>query len=167
METAKVDIQKLQLLNDRIAQCFDALNQVRFSVHGLSHTSGSQAYGQQGLGQQPFGPQGIGSPLGAQGLPSPSAFGQNPLSFGQNPLVNPFLTQSFQNPYAGLSHSSYGSQVPIGMTSPIGLGAIPSMGTYGLGAYGNVPLWADPYLAARVTQTFPFVQLPIVPPVGI
>src|SRR6266542_5391882 len=43
METAKVDIRKLQLLNDRINQCIDALNQVRLSVHGLSqglaHTS--------------------------------------------------------------------------------------------------------------------------------
>ena len=40
METAKVDIRKLQLLNDRINQTIDALNQVRLSVHGLSHTSG-------------------------------------------------------------------------------------------------------------------------------
>src|SRR4051812_32755548 len=40
METAKVDLRKLQLLNDRIAQVIDALNQVRFSVHGLQHTAG-------------------------------------------------------------------------------------------------------------------------------
>ena len=35
MDTAKVDIEKLQLLNDRIVQMIDALNQVRMSVHGL------------------------------------------------------------------------------------------------------------------------------------
>ena len=39
METAKIDIRKLQLLNDRINQTIDALNQVRLSVHGLSHTN--------------------------------------------------------------------------------------------------------------------------------
>ena len=37
---AKVDIRKLQLLNDRISQTIEALNQVRLSVHGLSHTAG-------------------------------------------------------------------------------------------------------------------------------
>jgi hypothetical protein len=51
METARVDIRKLQLLNDRINQTIDALNQVRFSVYaqqtgaavtpvlGLGHTN--------------------------------------------------------------------------------------------------------------------------------
>lgn len=37
---AKVDVRKLQLLNDRIAQTIEALNQVRLSVHGLAHTPG-------------------------------------------------------------------------------------------------------------------------------
>lgn len=35
---AKIDVSKLQLLNDRINQTMEALNQVRFSVRGLSHT---------------------------------------------------------------------------------------------------------------------------------
>lgn len=35
---AKVDVRKLQILNDRINQTIDALSQVRFSVHGLGHT---------------------------------------------------------------------------------------------------------------------------------
>jgi hypothetical protein len=39
METAKIDIRKLQLLNDRISQTIDALNQVRMSVHGLAHSN--------------------------------------------------------------------------------------------------------------------------------
>src|SRR5262249_14108062 len=37
METAKVDVRKLQLLNDRITQCLAALSQVRLPVHGLPH----------------------------------------------------------------------------------------------------------------------------------
>ncbi|MFZ9888188.1 MAG: hypothetical protein ACO3JL_11865 [Myxococcota bacterium] len=32
---AKVDIRKLQILNDRISQTLEALQQVRWSVHGL------------------------------------------------------------------------------------------------------------------------------------
>src|SRR5262249_43397069 len=39
METARVDIRKLQLLNDRIAQTIDALNQVRLSVHAVQQTA--------------------------------------------------------------------------------------------------------------------------------
>lgn len=35
---AKVDVRKLQVLNDRINQTIDALNQVRLSVHGLAHS---------------------------------------------------------------------------------------------------------------------------------
>ncbi len=52
METAKVDIRKLQLLNDRINQCIDALNQVRLSVHGLSGAS-TGVPGGIGAGQNP------------------------------------------------------------------------------------------------------------------
>src|SRR5262247_2166024 len=71
METAKVDIRKLQLLNDRINQCLDALNQVRLSVHGLSQGlshSGPQAginagpatgFGQSGFGASPFSQTGV------------------------------------------------------------------------------------------------------------
>lgn len=41
METATVDIRKLQLLNECIHRTIDALNQVRLSVHagGLSHSA--------------------------------------------------------------------------------------------------------------------------------
>ena len=42
METVKVDVQKLQLLNDRIAQTIEALNQVRMSVHGIQHSPPQQ-----------------------------------------------------------------------------------------------------------------------------
>jgi hypothetical protein len=63
--TAKVDIRKLQLLNDRIAQTIDALNQVRYSVHGvgLSHTGpmGAGAYGALGAGAYGAGAYGAGA----------------------------------------------------------------------------------------------------------
>src|SRR6266508_1141522 len=100
METAKVDIRKLQLLNDRINQCIDALNQVRLSVHGLSGAStGVQSgigsgpntafeYGlgltHSGLGKNPFVQPGIGQnpalPFG-----SPNVFGQVPITQGYFP----------------------------------------------------------------------------------
>jgi hypothetical protein len=62
METAKVDLRKLQLLNDRIAQVIDALNQVRFSVHGLSHTT--PGFAPNGVGYNSFPWQGQVSPFG-------------------------------------------------------------------------------------------------------
>ena len=76
METAKVDIRKLQLLNDRINQCIDALNQVRLSVHGLS----------QGLSHS--------NPQNQAGVNPGSQYGQGFSGFGVNPFnqpgVNPF-----------------------------------------------------------------------------
>ncbi|HKC23545.1 MAG TPA: hypothetical protein VKF32_02330, partial [Thermoanaerobaculia bacterium] len=104
METAKVDIQKLQLLNDRIAQCFDALNQVRLSVHGLSHTAAQAGIG-QGFGPQAF-QQGFGSQQGF------NPYQQNPYltqGIGQNPFVQGIAQQSvpWANPL-GLAHSTYG-----------------------------------------------------------
>src|SRR5215216_3018326 len=70
---AKVDVRKLQILNDRINQTIDALNQVRLSVHGLGHTGGLQSpfnpYTTQGFGtQQSFGMgmPGVGPQQGLQ-----------------------------------------------------------------------------------------------------
>ncbi len=149
MDTAKVDIRKLQLLNDRINQCIDALNQVRLSVHGLSHTSPSpQLTGMQGVNpwsQNPvLGPGSTGYAL----LPQPGAFG-----FQQAPYV------------AGLSHTSQaGIPVPIGGVHPLA--------AFG-GAAGESfdisprPVWADPLLAARIGQTFPYAYVSIPPVVTI
>src|SRR5690348_16748049 len=111
METAKVDIRKLQLLNDRINQCIDALSQVRLSVHGLTSTA-NPALG-AGYGQIPTQvPVGLshtgafGNPFAAQGFgagmnPSlQSTLGVSP--FGGAPIAaNPF----FQPIAPGLSHT--------------------------------------------------------------
>ena len=155
METAKVDIRKLQLLNDRINQCIDALNQVRLSVHGLSQGlshSGAQpginpgaqyGFGQPAFGASPFGQQGV-NPFGSVG------FGQMP---GQSPLAQGFGP--------GLSHST-------GL-SPFAQGVNPYLsGVSPESLEASVrPIWADPFLTARITQTFPYAQFPVPPVVTI
>jgi len=152
MDTAKVDIRKLQLLNDRINQCIDALNQVRLSVHGLSHSS--QAF--QGVpGTNPLGQDPRLAGLGWAGAMAANPFAgglthSNPLATPQpfgagigavgNPYaaVNPYAAI---NPYAALSHTS---------VDPFE--AMPR------------PMWADPLLASRISQTFPYAHA-VVPPV--
>jgi hypothetical protein len=159
METAKVDIRKLQLLNDRINQCIDALNQVRLSVHGLSHTSATA-----GLG----------------GGINPFAAGVNP--FAPNPTVGfaPYGAPPFASPgfMPGISHSTWGPQAfpgaidprldPRGATLPFA-GHIPSgLSHTTLEGEGYArPTWADPYLAAKIAQTFPYAQYAVPPVVTI
>lgn len=153
METAKVDIRKLQLLNDRINQCLDALNQVRLSVHGLSqglsHSTSqaginpgvSSGFGQPGFGASPFNQTGV------------SPFVQSPFSQGLAP---------------GLSHSSGFSPFAQGI-NPFGQGMNPYLSNVNpesLETSGR-PIWADPILTARITQTFPYAQFPVPPVVTI
>ena len=172
--TAKVDIRKLQLLNDRIAQTIDALNQVRLSVHGLglSHTNsmGAIGYGQGVYGQgvvpglfqgqvpgvppQMFGAPGIShtSPYAQQaqayGQPLGQVFGQQP-PFGHQPSpfpMNPLLQQLlWQQGIGGLSHSDVWGQ---------------GVGAQGIG-YPHQGL--DPISAQRIMQMFPFAQMPVSP----
>jgi hypothetical protein len=169
METAKVDIRKLQLLNDRINQCIDALNQVRLSVHGLS----------QGLSHT--SPQSQGINPGAQYSQGFSGFGANPfIQPGVNPFGNPF-GQTGVNPYG---QAGFG-QMPIGQ-SPLNQGFAPGLShTSGQSPFGQAgnpylsslspealeaslrPMWADPILTARITQTFPYAQFPVPPVVTI
>jgi hypothetical protein len=141
---AKVDVRKLQVLNDRINQTIDALNQVRLSVHGLAHSGvmpqmnplayltqgvqgfgtpgfGGQGIGQQGIGQQGFGQQGFGQ-QGFGGFPqTPWSQGIGGLGHtGVPPQVNPLLAQ-------GLQQSPYQTMNPFGgvglpsLTSPYGV----------------------------------------------
>jgi hypothetical protein len=159
METAKVDVRKLQLLNDRINQCLDALNQVRLSTHGLSHTPANVPFG-------PFGAVGAGSPSG--GYDPRFAYGMPPTAqgFGGGLSHTPFaapLGAGFTPGIAGVGNPiSAANQFPI-WSSPIGLShtGIESESLY------NRPLWADPVLAMRVAQTFPYVQFGLPPVVSI
>ena len=163
METAKVDIRKLQQLNDRINQCLDALDQVRTSVHGLSHASAQNPYAnpvgtwpQQAVGPYGFpavAPQGFGlshssfgQPIGGyppgfaglqgqQGIgPLQALSGQPPTGFGAQQGIQPFGWA----PTGGLSHSTQGMD--------------PSR-----------PVVGDPFLASRIAQTFPFAQQQVPP----
>lgn len=42
--TARVDIERLQILNDRLCQTLDALNQVRLSAHNVSYSPMAQPF---------------------------------------------------------------------------------------------------------------------------
>jgi hypothetical protein len=163
METAKVDIRRLQLLNDRINQCIEALNQVRLSVHGLSHTSptvpGMGAGWSPGLGGS-YSPAGFGgsfAPAGFGGGYTPAGF-----SYPQIGVATPFAQ--------GLSHTAaFAPQVPFPAGVPSG---IPQPQAWPqawpnpiLGLSHTSPeSFGDAFLAARIAQTFPYVQF-VVPPV--
>ena len=168
---AKVDVRKLQVLNDRINQTIDALNQVRLSVHGLAHsgvmpqvnplaylTQGAQGFGTPGFGGQGFGQQGFGQQgLGQQGFGQQGfgGFQQTPWSQGIGglghtgvpPQINPLLAQGLQSPY-GVQQGFGGLQ---------GLG-----GLQGFGGPENLEQKLAEIRASdpsRITQTFPFATM--------
>jgi hypothetical protein len=191
METAKVDIRKLQQLNDRINQTIDALNQVRLSVHGLSHTSPVNPIGQQGgLGiggqqQAGFPMQQAGFPVQQAGFQQPFVPGlsHSPMQFGgQQGGLNPYAgfaggAQLGWNPYAafaGVPQAGFHTLAGAGFAGLQG-GPIPYMGQFGgLSHTGQEPLeaysravWSDPLLATRIAQTFPYAQYPVPPVVSL
>src|SRR5215475_15478928 len=137
---AKVDVRNLQLLNDRINQCIEALNQVRLSVHGLAHSSFIPGmvpgYGQTYGIVPSFGQQfGFGAPTpGTVGLGHTTAFAPPVPFYGAAPL----------------------QLVPQVPTGPI---AAPWIGPLGLSHTGAEAIEAarlsDPFWAARMLQTFP------------
>lgn len=137
METAKVDIRKLQILNDRISQCIEALNQVRLSVHGLSHTAPGIPFLQASVNPLAQSPAvGVGYPAYVPGFSHTTGImGTSPATFlpGLVPGLSPFL---------GLSHASPEEAF-------------------------TRPAWADPLLAVRIAQTFPYAQYPVPPVVTI
>jgi hypothetical protein len=148
--TAKVDIRKLQTLNDCINRTIEALNQVRLSVYGggIGHSA-------------PLGLQGIGTPAYFGGN-FPGAF-QSPfgLNAQQAAMVNPaaFATlgamAGFPNAFAanaaGLGHSAFDPRFN-GTVDPRFNSTVDPRFT-------NNWDWttADPYAQNRIAQTFPFV----------
>jgi hypothetical protein len=140
---AKVDIRKLQILNDRVSQMIEALNQVRLSVYGLSHTGvnpmfpslGTPSYGLQPLGVPPYGipygvqpyglqpfgipPLGVGLPFGITGLqhtPAIPAF--NPLGTPMLGLqgVQPTGIPPFVHPFLGATQVPWLAGYPLGLS---------------------------------------------------
>jgi hypothetical protein len=180
---AKVDVRKLQILNDRINQTIEALNQVRLSVHGLGHSGlqnpfPGQGYGlQQGMGvpnpylsgtQTPG--QGLGGPFsqlhnqfGQQGVPGMGGgqgFQHSPFAPQlQSPFVNPFATQNMASPWG-----QAGQQTPFtGQQTPF-MGQQGGFGGVGGGLFHSSPDVIDRQIAElrasdpqRITQTFPYV----------
>lgn len=103
METARIDIRKLQLLNDRIHQVLEALNQVRLTVHGIQNDGVHPGYGgffpTAGLpgaaGNGMYPGFGYGVPSGQFGMHDPR-FGGHPYGWSQE---TPWTSQ-VQGPYA-------------------------------------------------------------------
>ena len=181
METARVDIRKLQLLNDRINQCLDALNQVRLTVHGLSH-SGAAAAGAPSIGG--FGAvdprfAGFGTPgnignVGITGADPRFAFAASQGA----PLGGVFGGGAGGGYAPGLSHSPFVSQMAYGAQPGIpGAAQLPIPGwgqPSGLShsvaeteSIYNRPVWADPMTAYKVKETFPFVGYALPPIVAL
>ena len=210
METVKVDVQKLQILNDRLTQCLEALGQVRLSAHslqpsfgaigqgGISHTNmnvnpaftgqfgnpfQTQGYGQQpygmwnqqqlGYGQQGYGQQGIShtNPFNQGFVGQQQPFGNQQLGQqgfgGQQPYG--MWNQTPQFGFGGISHSNPWTPMGIPQIGPQMVPQVSQMGST-VPWYANVqqqlPYWntgishtsvlSDPFVAARVQQTFPF-----------
>src|SRR5258708_6901141 len=178
METAKVDIRKLQLLNDRINQTIDALNQVRLSVHGLSHTAGinpnlpnvgATAFGLGAGAQQAGFPQvpEAGFPQIFGGGPPPPPLFYGGVQGGMNPYAGFGVQGGGLNPYAGIGGVAAGWNpylAQLGQVGQIGqFGGLSHSGPEPLEAFAR-PAWNDPLLAVKVAQTFPYAQF-AVPPV--
>jgi hypothetical protein len=184
METVKVDIQKLQLLNDRINQTIDALAQLRQTVHaytpmtGLQHSVGSVPFA-QGFGQtfgQGFGigygqsAQSMFSPVGLQHAMSPYASAQG-LPYGYLGQSNPFAqTNPFaqSNPYAQSNpfvqgypiSQSYLPQSQFGAWSPVSSG----LSHTGLVPRPDIAIGRiDPMTAWWISQQFPYAFSPVAP----
>src|SRR4029450_10981224 len=187
METAKVDIRKLQLLNDRINQVIDALHQVRLSVHALQqgYQTQQQPYG-AGFGTPAFGPfQGqTFNPLLQQ-----NPFQQTQTPFQQNPFQqtqqNPFQQNPFQQSFGQGMNPLFGQGFQQGMNpmtqmNPQSTGPNPGLLHSGTPWFGqglshtsseqdlyNRPIWSDPLLAARLSSTFPYAHYPVPPVVTL
>jgi hypothetical protein len=129
METATVDIRRLQTLSDCINRTIDALNQVRLSVHGVGT------------------PNALGVVPTIGGLAHAAA--QNPFVTGQlaQQLVNPLVSQ-FANPFAAVATNPFAN--PYNNYN--------AWAGTGLGHSAFVSQYADPYATARIAQTFPFLH---------
>jgi hypothetical protein len=149
---AKVDVRKLQLLNDRIAQTIEALNQVRLSVHGLTHTPA---------------------------LPLPIPFTPPTVPFPGYGMTPNF--PSYQGIFPGLQHTPFTpipqfSQIPqFTPYTPFTPFTLPNVQGFNpmpfMGGLSHTPpdvfeqkfqefKAADPY---RMVQTFPFINTPYWP----
>lgn len=173
METVKVDIQKLQLLNDRINQTIDALTQLRQTVHaytpptaGLQHTGVGMPFGQQG-----FVPgYGVGFQGGFQaGFPQQQTGLQHTMAPWQNvpgAMVGQNIPGQIQGQgYPGMQQGYQGYQGAQSFVPPTAQGWWNPMG--GLSHSSQLPRFEaarlDPNVAMWITQQFPYAFSPTLP----
>jgi hypothetical protein len=110
MQTATVDIRRLQILNDSINRTIDALNQVRLSVYGT------------------VTPSALGITPAIGGLAHAAA--QNP--FVTNPFANQFVNQ-FANPYTNV----FASNLSNPLANPYAAFATTGLGHSAFGSYAD------------------------------
>ena len=156
---ARVDIRKLQLLNDRISQTIDALNQVRLSVHGLAHSPQAGAYGVPGaFGTSSIGVQGLpGYAFGApQGWTAGVPFGGYNLQHATLPYAQPYIAPGIM-PFAGAINSptAWNMAAATGMTGGLVHSSPDVLEQRLVELRANDPV--------RITQTFPFAQPGVTP----
>lgn len=155
METVQVDVQKLQLLNDRISQTIDALNQLRMTSAGLQHST------PLGYGSQQFA--GVQSPFG-YGQHSPFGYGQQMIGFG--PQTSPWIpglqhTTGFspfqQAPFAQFQQSPFQS-----FPQPVMQGTVPAQ-AFGQGINHSLPI--NPVWQQLRQLPMPYGQYPTMVPI--
>jgi hypothetical protein len=174
---AKVDVRKLQVLNDRINQTIDALNQVRLSVHGLGHTGVmpqmnplaylTQGFGTQGFGTQGFGGQGLGQQFGGQGFGQQQGLGQQ--GIGQQGVGGFPQTSPWTQGIGGLGHTSqvdpFSQGNPYAQSNPFSQGSPFSQGNPYAQAnplqYLTQGLQHSPYSQVNPYGNVPWLQSPI------
>jgi len=129
MQTATVDIRRLQILNDSINRTIDALNQVRLSVYGS------------------VTPNALGVSPAMGGLAHAAA--QNP--FVTNPYTNQFVNP-YTSPFGGAVSNALSNPYANAYANQYSTFANTGLGHTAFGSY------ADPYTTARIAQTFPFLN---------
>ena len=166
METAKVDIRRLQTLSDCINRTIEALNQVRLSVHagnlpyatlGLQQTLGAfpNAFGANAFG---IAPQIMGQVPGVIPGIAHSAPYFNQLA-GVSPLANLAAQAAFNQ--AALNNNAFNNPWNNANLNGAAFNQFGQFGQTGLGHTGvnnfATDTFVDPYTNARIAQTFPFV----------
>jgi|GEM_PF-5466103 len=128
--TARIDMQRLAILNDRLCQTIDALNQVRMTAHGFAPTMGTNHIPYYGAGIG-FGSQfsnGFVPHIGWNGAPF---YGTTPVIGANSHFgLNPYATSPSYFGY-GIGGLNYGY-------NNFGLNTVAPLNPWNVGAPGVV-----------------------------
>jgi len=153
MDTAKVEIGKLQVLCDRINSMLDALNQVRLSVHGLQNNPTGPTpttpwtHWQTATPWQSAYPTGIAHTNPWWNWQTPVGFTPNWLPTNWTPNTNPWFarTTPFINPF-NTPFQAYNTPIQASFT------------------HSTPETLYNPLFAAQIANSFPFAFTPNVNP---